>query len=353
MESWIRWNLYYHRSIQMAFSMTQKELRAFDLGRASINGAGHGLISGLEYEVCKDLAASTGAQFTPHRFPVPWQVLSRDMTAAGVSGSSYIVGTSNMDALQALRPWSVVMQSGCTVMPDQIDNVTIPRTITEATGYWLADENDPATESQPELGQISMMPKTCAGIVTFSHQMNLQSNIDGFLRAHLMQTIGRTLDRAALNGSGTSGQPTGIINVPGVYTHSGTGLAQSGIQTMLQNVSEAGAQDDQLAFIGTPAVRALLAQRPMYESNLTPSPRDVWDGRSVAGFPAHATADAPTASLFLGAWQELVIAIWGAPEISINPSTYFSTGKLQMRVMLHADVAVRHPAAFAVATSIT
>ncbi len=330
------------------FNLTPKELRAISVNRAITAAAGPGLTDGLEAEVFREFAQSIGAQFTPHRFPIPWQILRRDMTVAGVQGSSYLVSTDALDAVQALQPWSVVLQSGATVIPDCRGNITFPRATAAATGYWLADENDPASESQPTLGEVSMTPKTLAAIVTYSHQMAAQSNVDAFLRAHLLQTIGRTLDAAALNGSSISGEPTGIINVPGIHTETGTSLAWSNIQNMLEKVSAAGVQDGALAFVGTPAVRELLAQREVAAGSGL-----IWNGRSIGGFPANATPDAPAASLYLGAWSELVVALWGAPEISVNPMTYFSTGKLQMRIMLHCDTAVRHDGAFAVASSIT
>lgn len=334
----------------MAFKPTDKELRSFSLTRALVDASsGHGLQSGLEYEMLKEYADTIGSTFAPDRFSIPWQILARrDMTVAGASGSNYLVPTDTSDAVQALRPWSVVMQSGCTVLPDLRGDMAIPKVTAEVGGYWLTSEVDPIAKAQPTIGQVTMTPKICGAVVAFSQKLRTQSNIDAFLTAHLLQTIGRTLDAAALNGSGVSGQPTGLLNTNGFYAQVGTSLAHAGIQNMLQNVADAGALDEALGVVATPSVRELLALR-----EVAPGSGLLWDGRTVAGLPARATPDVPAARLILGAWSELLVGLWSPPEIMVNPYANFQAGILQMRVMLHADVAVRQPAAFAVASSIT
>lgn len=329
--------------------LTDKELRAFSLARVFEDAqSGHGLRSGLEAEILGDYARELGRPFSADRFSIPWQVLARDMTSAGVSGSNHMVPTDTQAAVQALRPWSVVMQSGCTVLPDLQGNASIPRVTAEVGGYWLTTENDPIAESQPTVGAVTMAPKICGAIVQYSRLLRLQTGVDAFLTEHLLRTVGRALDAAALNGSGVSGQPTGLLNTSGIGTQSGTSLAHAGIQNMLQQVADAGAQDEALAVVATPAVRELLAQREVAAGSGM-----LWDGRTVAGLPARATPDVPAANLILGAWPELLIGLWGPIELAINPFANFQAGILEMRVLMHADVAVRHPAAFAVASSIT
>lgn len=329
--------------------LTEKEMRALSLSRAIEAAAGPGLAGTFEGEVQQDLARALGRTYDPNRLAVPWEWLGkRDMTAAGASGSNYLVGNDHITPADTLRGYNVVLQAGATLLPDRVGNISIPRTVTDATAYWLADEASAITAGQPEVGMVSMTPKTLGALVTVSHQLRVTTEVDAFLRGHLLQTIGRTLDAAVLAGSGIAGEPTGLVNVPGVHAESGTSLAWSGLQNMLQHAADGGADDEALGWIGAPDTRELLASRERFTGT-----GPCWAGREMAGFSAVAAKAAPSASLFLGPWREIVIALWGVPEIEVNPGSLFKSGKVQMRVLMQADVACRHPAAFAMATSIT
>jgi len=329
--------------------LTPKETRAFSLHRAVEQAGGDGLRGSLESEILEEACRESGRTFTPFEFVVPWQLLNRDMTAAGSSGSNYIVGTEMNAAVDALRGYSIVGKAGATVLPNLVGNQTIPRASAEATGYWLANEATTITGSQPTLAPITLTPKTLAAIVTVSHQFRVQAQPDNFLSNHLLQVIARTLDVAALGGSGSSGQPTGLAGISGVGTQSGTTLGWAGVQTMLGQIGDGNADDDSVSWIATPAVRKLLAAREKASGSGV-----VWNGREMAGFPAMVSTSCPTASLFVGPWAAVAIGLWGVgPEVKVNPGSLFAQGGVQMRCMVEADIGCRHPAAFSVSTSIT
>ncbi len=54
--------------------------------------------------------------------------------------------------------------------------------------------------------------------------------------------------------------------------------------------------------------------------------------------------------LFLGAWQDLVIAQWGTLEVMVNPydATGFASGDVFIRAFQTIDIGVRHSASFTV-----
>lgn len=331
--------------------LTEKERRAFSLGRAIQAAAANELNGTFEGEILEQATREAGRTFTKSGFVLPWELIPgrRDMTVAGVSGSQFLTGTENQPAADTLYAYSVAMRAGITVLPDRVGNVTIPRVVTDATGYWLPDELSAIDVSQPEIGLISMSPRSLGALVTISHQMRAQGQgLDAFLAAHLKQTIGRTLDQAILAGTGADGQPLGLMGTSGVHTETGANLAWAGLHNMLEKVATGDGADNALAWIAAPGVRELLASRERFTGA-----GPCWDGRQMAGFEAHATTAAPTGSLFLGPWSEIVLGLWGPLQIDVNPGAYFASGKIQMRVMAMADVACRHPAAFSVATSIS
>jgi Phage capsid family len=55
-------------------------------------------------------------------------------------------------------------------------------------------------------------------------------------------------------------------------------------------------------------------------------------------------------AIIFGAWNELLIGIWGGAglDILVNPyaETPYSKGNIQIRGMMTVDISVRHPASF-------
>lgn len=302
----------------------------------------------FEQELLHDIAQREGRAHDPSRMRVPWALLSRrDMSVDGVSGSQYLVGTDASAVVDALRPWSVAMQAGASVLAGLTGNVTIPRTTAGVTGEWLTGEHDPITASQPAVGQINLTPKTLASLTTYTKLLEkMAPQTEQFLRGHLQRVLGQTLDLAVLNGSGISGEPTGIANVPGV--HAGTidaTATYSDLLAQLEAVSANGSEPT--AVISTPAVRTLLAGRSRSTGGDTP----IWDGARVVGVPAYATPSAPASKLYMGDFRQCVVAFWGSGfDLSIDPFTGWADGKITIRLMAHVDFAVLHPASFSVAS---
>ena len=66
---------------------------------------------------------------------------------------------------------------------------------------------------------MSLSPERLAAYVQVSRQSILQSknvDVENFTRRDLTNAVRRGLDLAAINGSGSGDQPTGILNVSGV-----------------------------------------------------------------------------------------------------------------------------------------
>lgn len=308
---------------------------------------------GADREALEEYARSKGVTFDPHRPEIPFSALParRDLTVASASGGGYLVGTETQEAIDVLRPWSVTMRAGLQVEAGLVGNQVVPRTSGNVTPVWQPTEGTQVTPSQPTLGQIALTPKTVGGVVQFSRQLAQQANAEAFVGRELARTIGTAVDQAALNGSGASGQPTGLIITSGVQTQSGTTL-NAGVRTMKRKAAEANVDDSRIAYISTPAVRELLEGREI----VTGSGRFVWDDDKVADRPAYVTTDMPAATMICGDFGHVYVGIWGeAFVLEVNPyePTNFRAGVIQARVLVSCDVAVLYPAGFVVASSIT
>jgi HK97 family phage major capsid protein len=146
---------------------------------------------------------------------------TKDMAAGNDSSGGYLVPTQAWpEMVEMLRAKAVVLQMGGTLLPDLTGSpVEIPKQTGGATAYWVG-ENEALTASDPTLGQLQLTPKSVGCLVKISNRLLRLSNpsAEQMVRADIAQVVGLAIDLAALRGSGTSGQPTGIANTSGINT---------------------------------------------------------------------------------------------------------------------------------------
>ncbi len=308
-----------------------------------------GRLQGESREYLEECATRSGVPFDSERPIIPFSAF-RDLTVATAGG--YLVATATQkNAVDILRPWSATARAGVQIETGLVGNQAVPKVTAKSIPAWLSTEGSQITPSQPTLAQIVLTPKLVGGVVNFSRQLATQANAEAFVGRELMRTVGTALDQAVINGSGASGQPLGILSAAGVQTQSGTAL-NAGVFAMKRKSAEANADDARISFLSTPAVRELLETR----ERATGGGRFVWDGETVADRAAYVSTDVPTASMLCGDFGTVYVGIWGEGFVlEINPydPANFKTGVIQARIILSADVAVLHPTAFVVATSIT
>lgn len=280
------------------------------------------------------------------------RVAFRDLTASSGPGGGYLVATSTGPAvLDALRDGHFLREVGVTFYEDLQENLAVPTVKTGIAGGWVGAETGAITAGNPVFGSVSLTPKRACGFVAYSHQLSLQVNAsEQVLRTQLREGITAILEAAVIGGSGASGQPTGIINTPGVGTQSGSSLSYAGLRAMRKAVLLAGAAERNLTWIGAPDTQETLGGR----ERAAGGGRFLWDDNGIMGRPAVATSYATAGSLVCGDWSRCTVGIWGdAFELEIDPYYGFNTGQLAARMTLSCDVMFHPATAFCVSTSVT
>ena len=277
----------------------------------------------------------------------------RDMTAAGVSGSNFIVGTSGYGlSLPSLQGASVAFQLGAQRLDLNRDNAALPVVDTAPTTTWLSDESTQISTSPPVIGSRAATPKTVAALVTFSHQLARQASpaVEALLEAEMTRALAAALDDAIFNGDGNLGVPLGILATDNVVTASGADIAWADIVGMVEDVTAAGAPMISPGFATTGAVREILMNRQVTADtgNLITS-----DANKLAGYPMAASNSGPTGALVFCDWSNVYVPTWGVAEILVNPFSGFRTGVISLRLMVHVDTLIAHPAAITVLTSVS
>jgi HK97 family phage major capsid protein/HK97 family phage prohead protease len=327
--------------------------------------------AGLEREVIGETRQRSGLKARGMLVPSSMFATRSALTAGAVSGlgdGSQMVATDHLADrfVDILRNETVVGGLGATFLADLDGDVTIPKMTAGATASWVA-EGSAASESTPTFSNISMSPKTVSARVSYTRQMLRQGSpdIENLLRRDLVRQIAVAIDTAALNGSGSSNQPTGVLNVSGIGSvalgTNGAAPTYAMLPSLEKEISIDNAMLGSLAFCTDPKVisklRTTAKQSSGVEGNFVMND----DGR-LAGYRVGVTNSMPSnltkgsgsalSALIFGNWSDLLIGEWGAIDLLVDPYTNADSGQVRVVAFSFVDIAVRHAQSFAAVSDI-
>jgi len=348
------------------------QVRAVDVIRAQMGGTD--AACGRAREVSAELARRSGRTpegllFSMAASGAPTE--RRTFTTgnpAGGPGSNLIQTTVSTSLIDRLRERILVRQMGATVLGGLVGNLSIPRLKQSATAYWVA-ENSPITASDVATDSVGLSPKHCGGIVGLSRNMIMQPSLDvaAMVETDLARILAVALDQAALVGGGAN-QPSGLL-APGsivpIIAGGANGAAPSwaNIVALIAAVDTSNALGGLLGFVTNG--RFVKAARQTLKTPTDSSSNFVMpEATTLAGYPLGSTQNMPAtftkgtgtnlSALIFGDWSQLVIGFWSELDILVNPydSTAYAAGNVLVRAMMTADVALKHPTAFAAMTDV-
>jgi HK97 family phage major capsid protein len=328
--------------------------------------------AGLEREVSEEMAkhapVNNGGFFVPFGLASRAAVTGNIVATASLGGAG--VQTTILDLIELLRNQTVVIQAGARVLTGLHANITFPRQITANTLTWTGE--NPATgntNTAATFDTVALTPKTAMVSTAVSRQLIVQSTFDAenFIREDLAAVIALGIDSAAINGIGSSNQPTGlrfISGVPTVTTTFGTDGAIPNWAAMVAfetTMATNNAPGTNWKGITTPGIRGVLKQTLRHTTGASGF---IWgDDNTINGYPwlvtnqvpsnlTHGTSTTIAHAMLFGNWAEMIIAEWaGGVELLVDPYTVASQNMIQFHTFLMMDVNVRHPKSFAIAES--
>ena len=253
------------------------------------------------------------------------------------------------DFIDVLRNASSVMQAGATMLTGLSGDVKIPKKTAAATAAWIASEGGAAAESEMTVGQVSMTPKTLGAFTDVTRQLLIQSSLDveALIRNDLTSAIALTIDKAGLEGAGTSGAPTGILSTSGVNTVTAFAAANptfAEVVTLETAVAEDNALMGNLAYILPAGMYGALKTT---EKAAGTAQFVIEPGGTMNGYRAIVSNQATAGNLYFGNFSDLLIGMFGGLDIVVDPYTASTTGTIRVVALQSVDVAVRHAVSFA------
>jgi HK97 family phage major capsid protein len=346
-------------------------------------GKDHSRGAGAASEVSEEVLKRGGVQRTSERSVfIPYGALApknlRATYNTGASGTGgALVGTDYLPErfIETLQATSSVMAMGVTVLPGLVGDVSIPKRDTDATAYWLTNQTTAITQSESTFSNVSLTPKRVAAYSKWSMQTEQQAlpAIEELSRRNLITKIDQARDLAILNGSGSGGQPEGVLNTTGIGN---IALGTNGGSVSLNNLidlegalSEDNALTGSLGYIAhSKIINQLKKARAggstttdgayLWNSNLQDISRGSTPG-SINGYSIRENNLLPTnltkgsastcTPIIFGNFSDIYVGMWGAGiEVSISETEDdFIKLLTSIRAVTTMDVAVAHAQSFA------
>ena len=264
--------------------------------------------------------------------------------------------------IDLLRNRMVLQAAGATMLTGLVGNIAIPRQTGGATAYWVAENNSP-TESQQAVDQVPMTPKTVGAYTDIARKLIMQSSVDveAFVRRDLSTVQALAIDLAGLHGTGASNQPTGVAITSGIGSvvggSDGAAPTWANIVSLETEVAQDNADLGSLGYITNAKVRGKLKST----NNVANTAEMVWDARfpdtPLNGYRAPVSNQVRSdiskgngtnlSAIFFGNWSDLLIGMWGALDILVDPYTGSTAGTVRVVALQDVDIAVRHAESFA------
>lgn len=354
-------------------ALTPKEQKRYSLVSA-LNSLANGKRDGFEFEVSDQLARAMGKEtaglFMPTSLSAQNPAFAPDgRTLLSVGNKANTKGgetvfTEPGDFIDLLRNRMVTTTLGAQYLSGLSSDIGWPEQTAAGTFSWGAETANAALSSASTRLRV-MSPKIGQSATTVSRQLLRQSSFDveNMIRNDIAAVHAIGIDSAAINGTGTGSQPTGIVNTAGIGSVVGgtNGAAPSyDFAVNLQRlVAAANAYGGNLAYGAHPLLAATMMRTQQFSgTNGVP----LWTGNildgQVAGFRAigstqfqsgltKGTATGTIAHLVFGDWSSLVIGDFGPGlELIVDP---FTSGPSVVKLMSiqMVDVFLRYPAKFA------
>jgi HK97 family phage major capsid protein len=350
----------------------ERDLENYSFGKVFLAAARGEPLEGLEREmvtVAQKEARESGVAVGQWAIPSAAMHVKRfraDQTATGTNeGGQTIATTVAVDWVTPLLSRVILRELGASVLTGLQGNILIP-TFADTTEQTEKAENVAADEVTSATGSVTLSPKRLPVYVDISEQLLTQGNrsVEEFMRNHLLRKAAVRIDKMAINGSGASNQPTGILQTTGIGSvEGGVGGAVpdwADIVDLETAVAIADADVGRIAYLTNPKVRGKLKKTPVVAST---DSQMIWDRQSpdtpLNGYRTGVTTAVPStlvkgasgavcSAIIFGNFEDLILAQWGGFDVKrVVDKANAIAGLVTLVVTAFYDAVVQRPASFA------
>ena len=228
-----------------------------------------------------------------------------------------------------------------------------------ADAGWVAEEAA-ASKQKPAYSKAVMSPKRLQVYQGVTYDLMHQSSkaLDDLIMEDMVKAHAVALDAAIFAGSGSSGQPTGVLsaantNSIAIDTNGGPLTWALLVQMETEVGIDNGLLDNTLAYVSNAKVQGKLKTIPQ----ISGYPYYLMNDGKVNGYPFYMSNAIPSnltkgsssgvcSAIVFGNWSEVLVGSWGGLQIIVDPYSAKDKGVLEISAAAYHDVLVRTPEAF-------
>ena len=317
----------------------------------SISNAIRGCIEprfrGLEAEISQDLQRNQDLK-SEHGIIIPTdQVINtRSMTVGNLGGNVSDISDSTK-LIPFVQRKGIYGDIGLSIFNNFASDVKIPKGTSSATTEFLnLDGTDSIDEGTPTMSSVAFSPKSLGCFTQITHKLALQSSVDmdSYLRNLMGESIANQLDLAVIHGSGSSNQPTGMLNATGINTETYTSaIAYADLANALSTLATDSIPLNALSWVVNPAEYASLQVKDkgtdtgqfLLETGADANrPNQVG---TMLGYPCFVSEHVPAGEVLLVRAQHSALAFFGGLEVDVDPYFDFQKGNVGIRAIQDFD----------------
>lgn len=306
-------------------------------------------------------------------FLIPPEVLGFRAISTDNTGSNLIATTKSDFYYLAPQPASTIIPLGAKLLTGLKDLYEINKAANPFQAYWV-EERGLIADTQPEVDKSVLNPQKLVASCTMTTEMwNQLSEVEDNLLAEGMgRALWAEIEKAVLVGNGVT-QPLGLVmdnDVNSVILGTDGGeLSWSSLVEMESLVTNNNPNEKSLGYLLNSNTASFLKKTEKANGSgefiLTDQPLHPTDEFKILNsrlcgvtnnLPNNLTKGASTdlSMAVFGDWSTVVIGIFGAFELQVDPYTNgnSSRGLVTLRMLARVDVAFTNPSLFTVVTDV-
>ena len=323
------------------------EKKHFSLAKALLNRYGHISNEDAAYE--RQVIEENKAKFQMKTNDV---VVSKEQLRAGFDGTADAPlhpAQYRPDLYAGTLPKeNTLARVGARVVETAGPSITFAVATSGLNAYYVA-ANGAVPSANAAFAQVEMKPHRYGAYTDISFISELQDNPNAEAIAfdELYKGLDYIKDQKAFQGTGSNGEPSGLLNTAGVNTVSVTGTVE--LSTALEfekKIRESGDYSPDLKWVFGTNAYYQWANTPVKSTALNEFLVDYKTGRCI-GYEAVCSPAVPASAVILGNFNEMLVADFKAVELSIKDDATLGLSDTVRVIGRGAnDVAVRRPASF-------
>lgn len=277
----------------------------------------------------------------------------------------YLKETMPVRWVELLKQKLVFNQLGANFLTDLVGTLPVVSSAQIAAG-WGAEGAD-ASFTKASFAQATMTPHRNYIMTAVTRDLLRQTSLDveGYLLDLMVQAHANLIENAAINGTGSSNQPTGILAASNTLSVSTGGtpaaISWAKVVELESKLNSENANRGRVGYLTNPKVWGDLKTTAKFSGGDTPILPEV-PGNRLNGYyadwsnfvPSNLTKGEGSAAvtglsaMIMGNFADLYIGQWGGIDIVVDPYTKAKSAEIVLTLNAWNDVLVAEPKSFAI-----